>query len=112
MGYEIEISSAMGRTIEKNKIIEKANRCGCEYHYTHYELEGRRKQIYRQQCIMTFVFSDDGLPIQPFIRYIKGMRGVQIESIINNAEILYASSKYLNLMDKKKAKEYKKSPKD
>ena len=63
MGYEIEISCALkNASYVKQNIIAKAEHCKCEYHYGQYELEGRRKQIYRMHYIMSFVFSEDGIP--------------------------------------------------
>ena len=111
MGYEIEISCALGKisSVKKN-IIAKALRCNCEYHYDQYDLQGRRKQIYRMQHIMTFIFPDEGLPMQAFIRYIKALQDVYIECIATDSgsfEILYASPKYLSIMEKSKAKEYR-----
>jgi len=111
MGYEIEISCPLANASNmKRNIIAKALRCKCEYHYDQYELEGRRKQIYRMHYIMSFVFPEDCISLQAFIRYIKTLQGVYIECITSDSgsfEILYASSKYLSLMDKTKAREYR-----
>ena len=111
MGYDIEISCGINAPgMMKENIIAKAYRCSCEYHYGQYELEGRRRQIYRKRYILTFVFPEDGSVLQSFIRYIKAHRGVHIECIstdVGSFELLYASSKYLSLMDKEKAREYR-----
>ena len=111
MGYEIEISCALkNASYVKQNIIAKAERCKCEYHYDQYELEGRRRQIYRMHYIMSFIFPEDGIPMQAFIRYIKAIQGVYIECISTDSgafEILYASPKYLSLMNKDKAKAYR-----
>ena len=111
MGYEIEISCTLNQSSRvKQDIINKALYCKCEYHYDQYELQGRRKQIYRMHYIMTFIFPEDGLPMQAFIRYIKARKGIYIECIstdIGKCEILFASPKYLTLMNKEKAKEYR-----
>ena len=115
MGYEIEISCALGKmaSVKKN-IIAKALRCNCEYHYEQYDIQGRRKQIYRKRHIMTFIFPDEDIPMQIFIRYIKALQDVYIECIATDSgsfEILYASPKYLSLMEKDKAKEYRENHK-
>ena len=111
MGYEIEISSALNApSMMKGKVIAKAYRCNCEYHYDQYELEGRRGQIYRKHHIITFIFPEDGPALQSFIRYIKAHKGIHIECISTNVgsfELLYASPKYLSSMDKEKAREYR-----
>jgi len=111
MGYEIEISSSLNApSMMKDKVIAKAYRCNCEYHYNQYELEGRRRQIYRKHHIMTFIFPEDGAALQSFIRYIKSQKGLHIECIstdVGSFELLYASPKYLSSMDKAKAREYR-----
>ena len=111
MGYEIEISCSVGLAGDvKDSIIAKAKRCKCEYHYEQYELEGRRRQIYRMQYIISFIFPEDCVQLQTFIRYIKALRNVHIECIVMDSgayEIIYASPKYLSLMSKEKAKEYR-----
>ena len=111
MGYEIQISCALNQTSNvKQNIINKALLCKCEYYYDQYEMQGRRKQIYRMHYIMTFIFPEDGLPMQAFIRYIKAAPCIYLECISTDTgkfEILYASAKYLSLMDKQKAAEYK-----
>ena len=122
MGYEIEISCSLRiPSFQKSAIIEKAKYWGCELNYTKYELEGRRRQIYDKRCIMTFVFPEAifhqyttqslrDLFAHPFIRYIRARRGIYIECISTESggfELLYASSKYLSMMSKAKAKEYR-----
>ena len=109
MGYEIELSFDISlENVVKHKLVWKANLCLCEYNDLQYDLEGRRKQIYRKNCVMTFIFPEDGLPMQRFIRYAKAMRGVCIECMATSeGEILYASSRYLSTMIKDKAQEYR-----
>ena len=113
MGYEIEISCKLQiPSFQKVAIIEKAKNWGSELHYTQYDLEGRRKQIYNKRCIMTFIFPTHELQYSdhPFVQYIKARRGVYIESISTDNggfELLYASPRYLTTMDKAKAKEYR-----
>ncbi len=113
MGYEIELSFDISlENVVKHKLVWKANLCLCEYNYLQYDLEGRRKQIYKKNCIMTFIFPEEGLPMQRFIRYAKAMRGVNIECMATSeGEILFASSRYLSMMPKHKAQEYRKKRK-
>jgi len=113
MGYEIELSFDLSlENVVKHKLVWKANLCLCEYNYLQYDLEGRRKQIYRKNCVMTFIFPEEGLPMQRFIRYAKAMRGVSIECMATSeGEILFASSRYLSMMPKHKAQEYRKKRK-
>ena len=123
MGYQIEISCGLQiPSFQKSAIIAKATQWGCELHYSQYELEGRRRQIYHQKCIMTFVFPDSDFQkyktehlkaeiAHPFVRYIKARRGIYIECISTDSgsfEILYASPRYQAIMDKAQAKDYRK----
>ena len=58
---------------------------------------------------MSFIFEDDEENVAKFIENIKKIRYVNIESIgYDNCifKLMYASKKYLNIMDKYKAKEY------
>ena len=58
---------------------------------------------------MTFLFGDHEENVGKFIENIKKIRYVNIESIgYDNCifKLMYASKKYLNIMDKYKAKEY------
>ena len=93
MGYQIEISCGLQiPSFQKTAIIEKAKFWNCELHYTQYELEGRRRQIYHQKCVMTFVFPETDFEqhatqdlsaevTHPFVRYIRARRGIYIECI-------------------------------
>ena len=60
---------------------------------------------------MTFIFEENEELVANFVRYIKRnhRHSVRIESLFfENCiyEIMYASTKYLNMMDKGKAKDY------
>ena len=127
MGYQVEISCGLQiPSFQKSAIIEKAKLWGSELHYSQYELEGRRRQIYHQRCIMTFVFPETDFEqyatedlsakvTHPFVRYIKARRGIYIECISTDSgscEILYASPKYQSMMDKAQAEAYRNKHKD
>lgn len=122
MGYQIEISCNLQiPSFQKKAIIEKAKQWDCELHYSQYELEGRRRQIYYKKCIMTFVFPETAFEqysnetqgaetTHPFVRYIRARRGIYIECISTDCgpcKILYASSKYQSTMDKTQAQAYR-----
>ena len=48
MGYEIELSFDLSlENVVKHKLVWKANLCLCENHWLQYDLQGRRKQIFR-----------------------------------------------------------------
>ena len=109
MGYEIELSFDLSlENVVKHKLVWKANLCLCEYNYLQYDLEGTRKQIYKKNCIMTFIFPEYGVPMQRFSRDANAMRGVSIECMsTSEGEILFASSRYLSMMPKHQAQEYR-----
>ena len=70
---------------------------------------GKNRTIFRNHYIMSFLFHDDEEEVGKFVENIKKIRYVNIESIgYDNCiyKIMYASKKYLNIMDKYKAKEY------
>ena len=68
------------------------------------------RKLFKHHFILTFIFEENEELVANFIRYVKKhKRSVKIESIVYENciyEIMYASSKYLNQMDKDKAKEY------
>ena len=58
---------------------------------------------------MSFLFGDNEELVADFIRKLKKLKIVNIESVgYDNCifKLMYASKKYLNIMDKFKAKEY------
>ena len=74
-----------------------------------YEFVGENRQIHRNHCILTFTFRDHKELIVAFIKFVKKMSCVSIESFGYDDTIfklMYASKKYLNMMDKYSAKQY------
>jgi hypothetical protein len=69
---------------------------------------GKNRTIFRNHYVMTYLFEDEN-EIAKFIKQIKLMKHIYIESIsYDNCvfKMMYASKKYLNIMEKGKAKEY------
>ena len=87
MGYEITVSYNMNNSY-KEKIIKKGEKYLSVGHYEQYEIRGRRKAVHSQRCILTVLFEDNAWEIQKFIRFIKKLNGVKLESIFNDAEKL------------------------
>jgi len=114
MGYNIEVSFNVLKTCsvtELQKCVQEyANKCGCEYFYDDYEFENK-KQFQRRHCIITTHFSESNMTsLLDFLKFIKSINGLYLESIYNEDSnmILYASQYYLTQkMDKKCAKEFK-----
>ena len=113
MGYFVEISFDIIKTnnfldIKKN-IIEISEQCKKKYHYVNHEIMGKNRTTYRNHYIMSFFFNENEELVADFIRNVKKIRYVNIETIgYDNCvfKLMYASRKYLNIMDKFKAKEY------
>lgn len=113
MGYFIELSFDILKSNNflktKTLIVELAEKYGKEFHYNNHEIMGKNRTIFRNHYIMTFLFEDHEENVGKFIENIKKIRYVNIESIgYDNCifKLMYASKKYLNIMDKYKAKEY------
>jgi hypothetical protein len=113
MGYFIEISFDIIKTPNfltvKENIIKHANNFKKEFSYNNHEIMGKNRVIYRNHYVMSFLFDEDETNITGFIRAVKTMKHINIECIgYDNCifKLMYASKKYLNIMDKGKAKEY------
>ena len=113
MGYFIETSFDIIKTSNflkvKETIVNLAKKHNIEFSYNNHEIMGKNRIIYRNHYVMSFLFNDDEKNITGFIREIKDMKRINIECIgYDNCvfKLMYASKKYLNIMDKDKAKEY------
>ena len=113
MGFFIELSFDILKSDNflktKQLIVELSEKYGKEFHYNNHEIMGKNRNIFRNHYIMSFIFEDDEENVAKFIENIKKIRYVNIESIgYDNCifKLMYASKKYLNIMDKYKAKEY------
>ena len=115
MGYLLELSYNLKKernhTITIDKMREIAYNNHCECFYVNYEFVGYRRKIYRNHCILTAHFSDDEENVCSFIKQIKNLPHniIYIESLSYDDiifKLIYVSKKYLNFMEKEKAKEY------
>lgn len=114
MSYLIEMSFdiiKIGNFLEtKKNIIEIANKYNKIFSYNNHEIMGSNRTIYRNHYVMTFVFEDNELSISNFIKDIKSYnKHIYFESVsyeCGKFNMMYASKKYLNIMEKCKAKEY------
>tara|TARA_Y100000589_G_C26720381_1_gene453556 strand:+ start:127 stop:543 length:417 start_codon:yes stop_codon:yes gene_type:complete len=115
MGFLLELSLDTKKNSNisqlKNILIEEALKNKCEIYFFNYEFMGKNRHIYRHHFILTFIFEENEELIANFIRFIKKnhRHSVKVESLFfENCiyEIMYASTKYLNMMDKDKAKDY------
>jgi len=112
MGYLIELSFNINKVSNfiqtKEMILKIAEKYNKTFSYNNYEIMGKNRTIFRNHYVMTYLFDDEN-DIVKFIKQIKLMKYIYIESIsYDNCvfKMMYASKKYLNIMDKNKAKEY------
>ena len=113
MTYLIELSYNLSKNTSLNdtisKLIQKAETCRLEHFYKNYEYMGKNRRIIRNHCILTFMFEEHLELVSEFIRFVKKMKTVNIESVsYDNAifKLIYASKKYLNFMEKEFALKY------
>lgn len=94
----------------KNNIIDLANKYDKTFMYNNHEIMGKNRTIFRNHYVITILFEDDDKKVSKFIKEIKkNYKKINIESISYEncvLKMMYASKKYLNFMDKYKAKEY------
>lgn len=113
MGYLLELSINLKKHPNLSEIktilFKKAEECKVENYYTMFEYMGKNRQIYRNHCIITFNFIEHDELLASFIKFSKKIKCVSIESLgYDNIifKLMYASKKYLNMMEKDKAHEY------
>ena len=113
MVYLVELSVNLHNSVNLSNIqrllVKKAENCGMETYYKTYEFMGNNRNIYRNHCIISFTFADDKKSIVSFIKYVKTLSNVYIESVGYDDftyKMIYASKKYLNIMEKGPSKKY------
>ena len=113
MAYQIEISVNLNKITNlseiKQLLLNKANDCKLEDYYTIYEHIGKNRQVYRNHCVITFLFLEHDELLAEFIRYAKKIKNISIESLgldKGKFELMYASKKYLNMMEKEYVDRY------
>jgi len=113
MTYLIELSYNLSKNTNLNeninKLLTKAEMCRLENFYKNYEFMGKNRKIIRNHCVLTFIFEEHMELVSEFIRYVKKLKVINIESVsYDNTvfQIIYASKKYLNFMEKEFALKY------
>ena len=119
MSYRLEVALNLKQRGDalmlKKEIVKLAVESRCELYYQDFEFEGKKRQIKRNHLFFIFFFPDNPKYIINFLYLLKKRKYAYIESIgFDNCKftLLYASKKYLNMMDKYKAKEYLSSRKN
>ena len=113
MGYNIEVSfntQKLNLADTQELICSVAIENGCNSYYNDFEFENNLRYN-RTHCIFTLNFQNYNIDnIVKFLKIIKKIKGLYIESIYDNDtnNILFASKFYLTqMMDKHIAKMYK-----
>ena len=113
MGYLIELSFNINKVTNfiqtKDTILKMAETHNKIFSYNNHEIMGKNRTIFRNHYVMTYLFEDNEIEVAKFIKQIKLMKHINIESVSYDnciLKMMYASKKYLNIMEKDKAKEY------
>lgn len=112
MAYQIEISFNLKKrgnlTETKNLIINNAKKYQSNRYYENFEMACMNRTMKRNHYVLTFFFETSQELVAKFIKFIKSESNIYIESIYNDDinELLYASNKYLNMMEKECVKAY------
>lgn len=113
MGYNIEVSFNLLKNSNvselEDTIITMAKNSDCTFYYSNCEIE-KNLAIQRNHMVITLVF--DQCKVDTMLQFIKDMKkikGIYIESIFNEETngMIYASQYYLTLIDKQLSKNYK-----
>lgn len=83
----------------ENLIIDSANDCNNSYIYYDHDLEGINNYIKKNNKIMIIEF-ENIINIINFTKFIKTLESIFIEYIYHENNIIYASNKYLNSLNK------------
>ena len=116
MGYNIEVSF----NILNNKIVSEledyitsvAKDCKCSSSYSIIEMENENSNTFMQRNhnVITSIFDEINVnDLVNYIKTIKKIKGIYIESIFNEEtnQIIYASQYYLTILDKFSSNTYK-----
>jgi len=113
MTYQLELSVNLNKVSNlseiKNLLLIKAEECKLENYYTMYEYFGRNRHCYRNHCVLNFSFVENDELLAEFINYSKKIKNISIESVGLDKglfKLIYASKKYLNMMEKEHAEKY------
>jgi hypothetical protein len=103
MGFSISIviklKNQTNHLFLENLIEDAANNCNMVNFYKDFELEGINNYIKKNNTIIILEFDTEN-DIINFIKLIKTIKELDIEYIYENNNILYATNRYLNSLDR------------
>jgi len=104
MGYLIELSFSLKNIsdldILKGNIVANAKKNNCSFYFEDFDFN---KTF---DCVYNFTFPDNEKNLISFIRFINTINKTKIDMIGYEDGVIYASKKYLNMMNKTKAMDY------
>ena len=120
MGYAIELSIDVRKASKMLSDVKERRQLAedhmCEMQYFMHEIEGKRKNIVRSDSIQVVIFETENL--EYMLGYISKIRKeglMYLECIYRDdrtCDLLYASPKYLQRMDKNLARTFKRKMKN
>ena len=103
MGYHIELSlnlrQCSNRTYIKETVIDYAKKNNCEMVFEDIEISGRRSVIHKNISVITILFPEDTKYIIQFIKKIKLIKEISIETIAYDNcifRVIYSKKKMSN----------------
>ena len=118
MTFHIDIAIDLRKNVNlthcKQLVVANAKKKNSTDYYGNYELWGRGRTITRNHYVMSFTFPEVEKNILRFIQFVKQETSWQIEMVgfeQGKYELLYASRKYLTLMEAEMARKYIKKKK-
>ena len=108
MGYAVELSfdvmKTAGLSTKQDVITSLASRHNCTCTYTSFEAEGIGRKVYRNDSLHVVMFDEDAhVNMINFVKDIRKYKLAYIECIYRDdcsCDLLYASPKYLKMLDK------------
>ena len=105
MGFLIELSFHINKVSNflriKETIMALSEKHYKIFSYNNHEIMGKNRTIFTNHYVMTFLFEEREEEVASFIRAIKLIKHVNIESVSYDncvLKMMYASKKYLNIM--------------
>jgi hypothetical protein len=113
MTFHIDISIDLRKdgnvARHKQLVVGNAEKNNALDYYGNYEMWGRGRTITRNHYVMSFTFPEIEKNILRFIQFVKQETSWQIEMVgieQGKYELIFASRKYLTLMEAEMAKKY------